>query len=147
MGCAIAAGGLLYAPLNRLIGNTKHTAAAGVAVTIVAWLVLGLLGARSGPLALCLLLLVACFGASFAIVLAHARSFMPTHLLGQGVTMMNLVLFGAAGLAQWLSGRYVRAAELASLAPPDIYGRLFTGFGLALAVALAAYLLAPPERR
>jgi predicted MFS family arabinose efflux permease len=147
MGFAIAAGALLYAPLNRLVGNAKYTVAAGTAVTVVGWLVLGLLGTRSGALALGLLFLVGALGMHFAIVMAHARSFMPTHLLGQGVTMMNLVFFLGAGLMQWLSGRYVRAAELASVAPADIYGRLFTGFGLVLGVALAVYLLAPRERR
>lgn len=147
MGFAIAAGALLYAPLNRLAGNAKRTAAAGVAVTVIAWLALGLVGALSSELALGLLLLVACLGAPFAIVMAHARSFMPMHLLGQGVTIMNLAFMGGAGLGQWLSGRYVRAAELAAVPPADLYGRLFTGFGCALALALAVYAFAPRERR
>lgn len=147
MGLAIAAGALLYAPLNRIVGDAKRTAASGVAVSVAAWLALGLAGSLSGPLALCLLLLVACLGAPFAIVMAHARSFMPAHLLGQGVTILNLAFMGGAGLAQWLSGRYVRAAELGGAAPAELYGRLFTGFGCALAVALAVYAFAPPERR
>ena len=52
-----------------------------------------------------------------------------------------------ADLGQWLSGHYVRGAELAGIAPADIYGRLFTGFGLVLALVLGIYLLAPRERR
>jgi hypothetical protein len=60
---------------------------------------------------------------------------------------MNLAFMGGAGLGQWLSGRYVRAAELAGFAPPEIYGRLFTGFGLVLALALGIYVFAPRERR
>jgi predicted MFS family arabinose efflux permease len=147
MGLSIAVGALLYAPLNRLVGNAKHTAAAGITVTVVAWLTLGWFGGSSGALALALLLVVGCTGTPFAIVMAHARSFMPTHLLGQGVTIMNLAFMGGAGLGQWLSGQYVRAAELASVPPSQIYGRLFTGFGLITGVALAIYLLAPRERR
>jgi predicted MFS family arabinose efflux permease len=147
MGLAIALGALLYAPLNRAVGNAKYTAAAGVSVTVVAWLVLGMAGESSAGLALSMLILVACLGTPFAIVMAHARSFMPAHLLGQGVTIMNLAFMGGAGLAQWLSGHYVRAAELASVPPADIYGRLFTAFGLVLAVVLAIYLLAPREQR
>jgi hypothetical protein len=72
---------------------------------------------------------------------------MPTHLLGQGVTIMNLAFMGGAGLGQWLSGRYVRAAELAAMTPPEIFGRLFNGFGLAVGLALAIYLAAPREQR
>jgi predicted MFS family arabinose efflux permease len=147
MGLAIAAGALLYAPLNRVLRNAKYAAAWGVAVTTVAWLALGLVGASSAALALPLLLLVACFGAPFAMVMAHARSFMPAHLLGQGVTIMNLVFMGGAALGQWLSGHYVRAAQLAEVVPGDIYGRLFTGFGLVLGLTLAIYLLSPRERR
>ncbi len=147
MGLAIATGALLYVPLNRLFGNAKYTTAAGVGVTVVAWLVLGLFGGSSAGLALGLLLLVACLGTPFALVMAHARSFMPTHLLGLGVSFMNLAFMGGAGIGQWLSGRYVRAAELAGLAPAEIYGRLFTGFGIVLALALAVYLGAPRERR
>ncbi len=146
MGFAIAAGGLLYAPLNRLIGDAKHTVLAGVGATVIGWLVLGLLGERSSALAIVLLLLVACLGASFPIVLTHARSFMPIHLLGQGVTLVNLVFFVGAGLAQWVSGRYVRAAELASLAPALIYERLFSGFALMLLIAWVVYLYSPREK-
>jgi len=60
--------------------------------------------------------------------------------------MMNLLFFGGASIGQWLSGRYVKAAEIAAVAPDVLYGRLFTAFGIALAVALGIYLLAPRER-
>jgi predicted MFS family arabinose efflux permease len=146
MGLALAIGGILYAPINRGLGDAKITVASGVAVTVVAWLALGVAGQVSGAFALVLLFVVAGFGASFAILLAHARAFLPMHVLGQGVTMMNLLFFGGAGLGQWLSGRYVRAAELSAVAPEAIYGRLFIAFGVALAIALGIYLLAPRER-
>lgn len=147
MGFAISAGALLYAPLNRLSGDAKRTVMVGMSATVAGWLVLGLFGDRSATLALGLLLFVAACGMSFAIVLAHARAFMPVHLLGQGATMMNLVFMGGAGIGQWLSGRYVQAAEIASVAPPQLYGRLFTGFGVVLGAALLIYAFAPPERR
>jgi MFS family permease len=147
MGFSIASGALLYAPLNRVVGNAKYTVALGCFLTVGAWLVLGRFGDRSNVLALGSLFLVGALGMHFAIVMAHARSFMPTHLLGQGVTMMNLIFFAGAGLVQWLSGRYVQAAELSGVAPADAFGRLFTGFGLLLALALVPYLLGPRERR
>ncbi|WP_137046057.1 MFS transporter [Pseudolabrys sp. FHR47] len=146
MGLALALGGIFYAPINRYLGDAKVTVVSGAAVTVVAWLALGLFGVYSGTFALVLLFVVAGFGASFAILLAHARAFLPTHVLGQGVTMMNLLFFGGAGLGQWLSGRYVKASEIASVAPDLIYGRLFTAFGVVLAVALGIYLLSPRER-
>lgn len=147
LGLVMAAGALLYAPLNRLAGNAKRTAVAGFTATVVGWLALGLFGSHSGAVALGLLFFVGAFGAPFAILMAHARSFMPTHLLGQGVTIMNLAFMGGAGLGQWLSGRYVRAAEIAGTPAQEIYGTLFTGFGIAVAGALSIYLLTPRERR
>jgi len=146
MGLALALGGIFYAPVNRYLGDAKVTVVAGTVLTVLAWLALGLFGDGSDRLAVGLLFAAAGFGASFAILLAHARAFLPTHVLGQGVTMMNLLFFGGAGLGQWLSGRYVRAAEIAAVAPDVIYGRLFTTFGLALAVALGIYMLSPRER-
>lgn len=147
MGFALALGGIFYAPLHRLVGDAKVTVATGVAVTVAAWLALGLLGHLSGSLSLVLLFIVACFGASFPIVLAHSRAFLPPHLFGQGVTMINLLFFGGAGVGQWLSGRYVKASETVSVAPDVIYGRLFIAFSLILGVALFIYMFAPSERR
>ena len=146
MGLALALGGIFYAPVNRYLRDAKVTVAAGAAVTVVAWFVLGQFGDRSGSLALTLLFVVAGFGATFAILLAHSRAFLPAHVLGQGVTMMNLLFFGGASLGQWLSGRYVKASVLAAVPPDLIYGRLFTAFALLLAVALVVYLFSPRER-
>lgn len=147
MGIAMAGGALLYAPLNRLLGGPKRTATAGLSITVVGWLALGLIGHQGAAGAVALLLLVGCFGAPFAIVMAHARSFMPAHLLGLGVTLMNLLFMGGVSLGQWLSGLYVHAAELAGAAPSAIYGRLFVAFGVILLCALLVYRRSPPEIR
>jgi predicted MFS family arabinose efflux permease len=146
MGLVFALGAVLYAPLNRMLGDAKISVAAGLAVTMIAWIVLGLIDAVSGTLALTLLFIAASFGAGAALLLTHARAFLPSHLLGQGVTMINMLFFVGAAFAQWLSGRYVKASEVASIAPDLIYGRLFTAFGVVLAVALGIYLLSPRER-
>lgn len=147
MGLAIAFGGLTYAPFNRLLGDAKITVMTGMACTVVAWLLLGLFGEISSALTLALLLFAAGLGASFPIVLTHARAFLPSHLLGQGVTMVNLMFFVGAGLGQWVTGRYVRAAELASVAPAVIFQQLFIGFAVVLAVAMGVYVFAPREKR
>lgn len=147
MGLAIAFGGLTYAPFNRLLGDAKITVMTGVAGTVVGWLLISLFGEQSSAFTLCLLLIVSALGASFPIVLSHARAFLPSHLLGQGVTMVNLMFFVGAGMGQWVTGRYVRAAELAAVTPNLIYQRLFIGFTVVLTVALAIYLLAPREKR
>jgi MFS family permease len=146
MGLAIAGGGLLYAPISRLVGDAKRTVAWGLGTTAVAWLALAFLGAGSLAASIGLLLFAACFGTHFAIVIAHARALLPAHLLGLGVTWVNLLFFAGAALAQWLSGLHVRTAQAAGLPPAEVFARLFGGFGLALAVVLLVYLGAPRAR-
>lgn len=147
MGVAIALGALVYAWIVKVAGGVKATVVFGVFVASGAWIVLGALGNVSAPLAVTLLLALGCFGCPFAIVMAHARSFMPAGLLGVGVTLMNVLFMGGAGLGQWLSGRYVGAAEAAGVAAPELYGRLFLAFGVTLLAASLVYLASPSERR
>lgn len=147
MGLCMAAGALLYAPLNGLLGGPKRTVAAGVGLTVLLWLALGLVGERSLPLALGLLMSAAWFGAPFALLMAHARSFMPEHLLGVGITFMNIVFMGGVSLGQWIAGRYVNEAERAGIPADILYGRMFTTFGLVLLASILAYALSPRERR
>ena len=48
------------------------------------------------------------FGMSFPVMVAHGRSHFPPHLAGRGVTFLNLLAIGGAGLAQIASGRLGR---------------------------------------
>ena len=146
MGFAIAGGALLYAPLVRLFGGVKRTVVAGTAVAAFAWASIGLLGDGSRPLAVAGLLVAGCLGSPFALVMAHARSFLPAHLIGTGVTLMNLFFMGGVATTQWISGRAVEAALAAGTPPATIYGTLFTVFGVALALAVGIYATATPER-
>jgi hypothetical protein len=88
-----------------------------------------------------LLAAIGFFGMTYAILMVHARAFMPAHLLGRGVTFMNCVFMAGAGLAQSLSGRFVQWAGAQGMAPVDIYGRLHTAFGLILLAAGGVYAL------
>ena len=45
------------------------------------------------------------FGASSPMVIALGRAFFPPHLVGRGVTLLNLFGIGATGLAQMATGR------------------------------------------
>jgi predicted MFS family arabinose efflux permease len=147
MGVAIALGALVYAFVVKIVGGVKATVVFGIFLASAAWIVLGAFGSLSASLSVTLLLALGCFGCPFAIIVAHARSFMPGSLLGIGVTLMNVLFMGGAACGQWLSGRYVRAAEAAGVAPPELYGRLFLAFGIILLAASFAYLAAPSERR
>ena len=45
------------------------------------------------------------FGASFPMVMAHGRAFLPPHLTGRGVSLINLFGIGGAGLMQIITGQ------------------------------------------
>jgi len=138
MALAMVAGSFAYGPLDRLLGTRK-------------WVVLGgnLLGALCmltlwanptvgfWPAAL-LLAAVGLFGSSFPMMMAHGRSFFPPHLLGRGVTLMNLFGIGGVGVMQTVSSRVHAAAP--ALPPEAAYQAIFLLFGALVLLGCAIYL-------
>jgi len=147
MGAAMSLGALAYGPIERAIGSPKRTTLLGTLVTGAAYLVLGLAGDRNATLALVTLAVIGASGLTYGILMAHARAFFPESLLGRGVTFMNFVFIGGAGVIQWLSGRFVQAGREAGAAPDLVYGHLHVAFGVALLAAAAIYALSPPKPR
>lgn len=142
MGTAMAAGALLYIPLQGPLGGPKPAVSVGVAASAAGCLALGLFGGAGPAVAVGLLVAIGFVGITYATLMAHARRFMSADGVGRGVTFMNFVFMGGAGATQWLSGRFVQAAQGAGLDPAATYGRLFVGFGIALGVSLATYAFA-----
>jgi len=143
MAAAMTAGALAYGPIERWIGSPKTTTWLGSLVTAGAFIALGLAGERSAALALALLSLAGAAGLTYGILMAHARVFLPAHLLGRGVTFMNFAFIGGAGIVQWLSGRFVQGARDAGTPPDVAFGQLHLAFGAVLLAATAVYLFAP----
>ncbi|GJD48097.1 hypothetical protein OPKNFCMD_0813 [Methylobacterium crusticola] len=141
MSAAMAAGAIGYGPLERLVRDPKRTAFAGCLVTGLAFVALALAGPGAPGPAVGLLAVIGAAGLSYAVLMAHARRFLPAHLLGRGVAFMNIVFMGGASAVQALSALVVRGS--AGLDPGLLYGRLFLAFGLALLAATAVYGLAP----
>ena len=86
------------------------------------------------------------FGASFPMVMAHGRAFLPPHLTGRGVSLINLFGIGGAGLMQIITGRIhtalAPAEGLVNSAPPSTpYAALFAFYAGLMVVGLAIYLL------
>ena len=77
--------------------------------------------------------------------MAHGRAFFPDPLLGRGITGMNVLFIGGAGLMQPISGAYMNAMR--GGAPAEAYAHLHLGFGLILSLALAIYLFSKEAPR
>jgi predicted MFS family arabinose efflux permease len=148
MAAAMSLGALMYGPLERRLGGPKPTVIAGTLAAIASLAALALFGAQSTFAALAAYALFGLTAMTYAILMAHARMFFPAHLLGRGVTALNFLFIGGAGLLQWGSGHLVQATSAAGWTPASTYAALHGGVGLLLAVALVPYLISParPEK-
>lgn len=137
MAVAMSLGALAYGPLDRLLGTRKWVVVAGCGATALCFVALGTLS-PSVLAATALIAAIGFCGMSYGVLMAHGRSFFPDHLLGRGITAMNTMFIGGAGIMQPISGAYMNAQRAA--APAEAFSRLHLGFGLILLLALAIYL-------
>ena len=73
------------------------------------------------------------------MVIAHGRAFFPPHLMGRGVTLLNLFGIAPVGIAQIVTGRIHAATPAVPAAAP--FQAVFLFFAVTTAIGLAVYLL------
>lgn len=141
MGLAMIVGNFAYGPLDRVFGTRKwvvfggNIAAAAMLFALALWPAAGVVPATL------LLAAAGLFGASFPLIMAHARSYYPPHLTGRGVTLLNLIGIGGVGLFQFSSGS-VFAAASAQGDPASAYRALFLFFAVPMLIGTLLYLFA-----
>lgn len=140
MGIAMIAGNFAYGPMDRIFGTRKWVILFGNLLAAAGLLALWL--APDGDIWRTTLLIasVGFFGASFPLIMAHGRSFVPVHLTGRGVTLLNLFGIGGVGLMQFFSGRLHGSLLDAGKSATESYGYVFLGLGLILLAGCAMYL-------
>ncbi|MDX2485389.1 MAG: MFS transporter, partial [Pseudodonghicola sp.] len=138
MGAAMIAGTLLYGPLDQLLKTRKWVMAVGALGSVAAllWLVLAI--DTSAMLAVALLAVIGFLGGYFPVIIAHGRAFIPAHLVGRGVTLLNLFVIGGVGLMQFITGRLhsTLSGEVAT-AP---YSAIFGFLAISLLIGSLLYL-------
>ena len=139
MGLAMVAGNFAYGPMERVLGTRKWLNFGGNTLLLACLIALGFAAGRPGWLPVALLMGVGFFGASFPMVMAHGRAFLPPHLLGRGVTLLNLFGIGGVGVFQAISSRVHGAVE--PLPPEAPYQAIFLLFGLSLLAGCLVYVL------
>ena len=138
MGVAMILGTLAYGPADRIFKTRKWVIIVGNTMVALNCFALALL-IDNGPLAsIALMAAIGFFGAAFPLIIAHARSFLPPHLTGRGVTLMNLFAIGGVGVMQPLSGKLHTALSLQS--PVMAYQVLFLVFGFLVLIGVVIYL-------
>jgi predicted MFS family arabinose efflux permease len=138
MGLAMVAGTFAYGSLDRALGRRKLLVIAGNAVMLASLVALWWFAAASTLVVTLILVAAGFFGATFPIVLAHGRSFVPPHLTGRGVTLLNLFGIAPIGIAQIITGRLHAATEATTPAAP--FQSVFLFFAVATAIGLFVYL-------
>lgn len=142
MAAAMIAGNLAYGPLERLAGTRKWVIVGGNALGAGCLLALGLVDLPGVRAAVWLLAGVGFFGASFPLVIAHARSYFPPHLVGRAVTLVNLMTIGGVSLLQFASGRVHGAVVAQGGAGAAPFQAIFVMFGCLVLIGCAVYAAA-----
>ncbi|MEM9796244.1 MAG: MFS transporter [Pseudomonadota bacterium] len=142
MGLAMIAGNFAYGPLDRVFGTRKWVVLGGNLLGAACCLILWAMPEAGLWKAAILLAAIGAFGSSFPVLIAHGRAFFPPHLVGRGVTLMNLFGIGGVGVMQFATGPLFDAAGGGVAG----YAALFLAFGLALLAGCLIYLAAPDSR-
>ncbi|GAB4385519.1 MFS transporter [Albidovulum sp.] len=141
MALAMVAGSFIYGPLDRLFGSRKWVAFWGNALAALCLAALMLFPASGFWTATLLLAGLGLFGSSFPVIMAHGRGFFPPHMVGRGVTFLNMFGIGGAGCLQFASGAVHRHLGLGADPVAAPYAALFAFFLAPLLIGLALYVL------
>jgi predicted MFS family arabinose efflux permease len=139
---AMALGALLSGPVAARFNAPKTVVLIANSLSAASFLALALLPGIGAAHALILIACAGVFGMSYAVLLAHGRLFMPTHLIGRGITFLNFLSIGGAGLLQVITGRQMEAAKAAGLSVEASYSQLHLTLGLVGVVASLLYVFA-----
>ena len=140
MGVAMIAGSFLYGPLDRILGTRKWAIFGGNALSCTALLALALWPQPGFVTAVVLFAVIGLFGMSFPLIMAHGRSFVPPHLAGRGITLMNLISIGGVGVMQMGTGPLYRAVADPTAPASQPYTVLFGFFAALVLIGLVVYL-------
>lgn len=139
MGFAMILGSILYGPLDRVVPSKKKIILIGNLMCSLSCFSLFIFPGNSLVVSIVLLAMVGFFGSSFAVIIGHGRDFIPPHLIGRGVTLLNLFGIGGAGLLQAWSGKIFAKYSLETSLVVS-YQVIFLFFGLFLFLGCLIYL-------
>ncbi len=134
-------GAVAWGPMDRVFGGNKKPVLIGSGLAALAFFVL----AAAGTLPFWPLLLVfALLGFSTAVIpvmIAHGKAMFPPHLLGRGMTILNMASMGGVFLSQTISGMVIELFPAVNGAYPlAAYRTVFALQGVFLVAVCAVYL-------
>ncbi|MCP4317477.1 MAG: MFS transporter [Hyphomicrobiales bacterium] len=145
MALSMILGSVLYGPLDTLFKTRKWVCFVGNSGSLVALIVLAVFPMQLLWQVAILMFAVGIFGASYGVLMAHARSFFPMHLTGRGVTLMNFFTIGGVGLIQFLMGQ-IADSRFDPAQPQETYSVLYATYGVLIGVTLVIYLFSSDRK-
>jgi len=142
MGAAMVAGTFFYGPLDRWVGSKKWVVFAGMSLVLAALVLLWVDPVRGVWVSVALFAVIGFFGAVYPVMMAHGRGLFPDHLVGRGVTFLNLCSIGGVGVMQLVTGRVFVAVEAQGNRVDGAYSAVFLIFALAVFTGLSIYVFA-----
>ncbi|SIS58934.1 MFS transporter [Phaeovulum vinaykumarii] len=139
MGLAMVAGNFAYGAGEKVLGSVRRVNILGNGLLVASLAALWLMPGAGLASVTLLLAAVGFFGSSYPALMAHGRAFLPPHLVGRGVTLLNLFSIVGVGLAQFGSRPvFAQASEAGD--PAAAFSALFLFFLAPLALGLVLYL-------
>ena len=146
MAVAMIAGNFAYGPASRVLGTVKWVAFGANFLGMLGCAALAVFVSSGFWTATILLAWIGFFGATYPLLMAHGRRFIPEHLTGRGVTMMNLCSIGSVGIIQFstssLFSQFSRNGDAA-----QAYSLLIWLFAGLVLVGVTAYLWSEDQRK
>lgn len=139
MAIALTLGSFVYGPLDTLFKTRKWVVFTGnlcVFIALLWFIYTPFFTVFNVTLAF---FIIGLFGANYAVLVTHGKGFVPAHLTGRGVTLLNFFSIGGAGLLQFLSGWVVDHYKVPN-ADYSGYYEMFILYALALGISLFIYL-------
>lgn len=129
----------LWGPASTWLRGRKRAVMAGAGCSFVMLCVLALIGKVPVPVLVGVFVLLGLSAAYSPVVTTHGRELFPVHLVGRGMTIMNLGVMGGVFVMQLLSG------YLLALLPqePGSYRWIFVFLAAVLLVGTMVYRRAP----
>lgn len=141
MALAMVVGSFIYGPLDTFFGTRKWVAIVGNTIGLAALVFIALNPVTTVTATTAILVVIGITGGSYGLLMAHGRAFLPPHLTGRGVTLLNFFSIGGVGVMQFATGGVVTASTVPE-DPSAAYAALFWFYAIMLAISLLIYLAA-----
>lgn len=145
MGMAMVTANLSVGRIVRIFGSDKRTSVFNTMFQASVLAMLWMFSGTSLALSSVLLVMICISDSSYSLIMSHGRAFIPQHLVGRGLTFLNMVSIAGVGIMQFIS-RPVYLSASASHPPAQAYSYIFLFFLIPLLIGLTLYLLSPEDK-